>query len=36
MKLYPAVSPELEGAVVRLDVPPSGAAPVRADYRSRR
>ena len=34
MKLYPAVSPELEGAVVRLDVPPSGKAPVRADYRS--
>ena len=34
MKLYPAVSAELEGAVVRLDVPPSGKAPVRADYRS--
>jgi glyoxylase-like metal-dependent hydrolase (beta-lactamase superfamily II) len=34
MKLYPAVSTELEGAVVRLDVPPSGKAPVRADYRS--
>jgi hypothetical protein len=34
MKLYPAPSPELEGIAVRLDVPPSGAAPVRADYRS--
>jgi glyoxylase-like metal-dependent hydrolase (beta-lactamase superfamily II) len=34
MKLYPAVSPELAGAVVRLDVPPSGKAQVRADYRS--
>ncbi len=34
MKLYPAASPELEGAVVRLDVPPSGKVPVRADYRS--
>jgi glyoxylase-like metal-dependent hydrolase (beta-lactamase superfamily II) len=34
MKLYPAVSREFEGAVVRLDVPPSGTAPVRADYRS--
>src|SRR4051812_27784718 len=32
MKLYPAPSPQLEGAAVRLDVPPSGAAPVRADY----
>jgi hypothetical protein len=32
MKLYPAPSPELEGIAVRLDVPPSGAAPVRADY----
>ena len=34
MKLYPAPSPELEGVVVRLDVPPSGAAPSRADYSS--
>ena len=34
MKLYPAPSPELEGIAVRLDVPPSGAAPVRADYLS--
>jgi len=34
MKLYPAVSPELEGIVVRLDVPPSGVAPRRADYAS--
>ena len=32
MKLYPAPSPQLEGIAVRLDVPPSGAAPVRADY----
>jgi hypothetical protein len=32
MKLYPAVSPKLEGVVVRLDVPPSGVAPRRADY----
>jgi len=32
MKLYPAPSPELEGVAVRLDVPPSGAAPMRADY----
>ena len=32
MKLYPAPSPALEGIAVRLDVPPSGAAPVRADY----
>jgi hypothetical protein len=32
MKLYPAPSPQLEGFAVRLDVPPSGAAPVRADY----
>jgi Metallo-beta-lactamase superfamily len=29
-----APSPELEGIAVRLDVPPSGAAPVRADYLS--
>jgi len=36
MKLYPAPSPELEGIAVRLDVPPSGAAPVRADYLSGR
>ena len=28
MKLYPAPSRELEGIAVRLDVPPSGAAPV--------
>lgn len=34
MKLYPAPSPQLEGIAVRLDVPPSGAAPVRADYAS--
>jgi hypothetical protein len=35
MKLYPAVSPALEGIAVRLDVPPSGAAPPRrADYPS--
>jgi hypothetical protein len=34
MKLYPAPSPELEGIVVRLDVPPSRPAPLRADYRS--
>jgi glyoxylase-like metal-dependent hydrolase (beta-lactamase superfamily II) len=34
MKLYPAPSRELEGIAVRLDVPPSGAAPVRADYLS--
>src|ERR1700693_5814120 len=32
MKLYPAPSPELEGVAVRLDVPPSGVAPRRADY----
>jgi len=32
MKLYPAPSPELEGVAVRLDVPPSGVAPCRADY----
>ena len=32
MKLYPAPSPELEGIAVRLDVPPSGSAPVRADF----
>lgn len=31
MKLYPAPSRELEGVAERLDVPPSGAAPVRAD-----
>jgi glyoxylase-like metal-dependent hydrolase (beta-lactamase superfamily II) len=34
MKLYPAPNAELEGIVVRLDVPPSGAAPSRADYSS--
>jgi len=34
MKLYPAPSPELEGVAVRLDVPPSGVAPCRADYSS--
>jgi glyoxylase-like metal-dependent hydrolase (beta-lactamase superfamily II) len=34
MKLYPAPSSELEGIAVRLDVPPSGAAPKRADYSS--
>jgi hypothetical protein len=32
MKLYPAPSPQLEGIAVRLDVPPSGTVPVRADY----
>ena len=35
MKLYPAPSAELEGVAVRLDVPPFGAAPSRADYSSR-
>jgi hypothetical protein len=34
MKLYPAPRPELEGIAVRLDVPPSGVAPVRTDYLS--
>jgi glyoxylase-like metal-dependent hydrolase (beta-lactamase superfamily II) len=32
MKLYLAPSPELEGVAVRLDAPPSGAAPCRADH----
>jgi len=32
MELYPAPSAQLEGIAVRFDVPPSGAAPVRADY----
>ena len=32
IKLYPASSPALEGIAVRLDVPPSGIAPKRADY----
>jgi glyoxylase-like metal-dependent hydrolase (beta-lactamase superfamily II) len=32
MKLYPGAESELEGIALRLDVPPSGAAPVRADY----
>jgi glyoxylase-like metal-dependent hydrolase (beta-lactamase superfamily II) len=32
MKLYPAPGRELEGVAVRLDVPPSGVAPSRADY----
>jgi glyoxylase-like metal-dependent hydrolase (beta-lactamase superfamily II) len=32
MRLYPAPSPELEGIVVRLDVPPSDEAPSRATY----
>jgi hypothetical protein len=32
MKLYPAPTPALEGVAVRLDVPPSGKAPVRADF----
>jgi len=32
MKIYPAPSRELEGIAVRLDVPPSEAAPVRADF----
>src|SRR3954452_25356812 len=35
MKLYPALSPQLEGIAVRLDVPPSGTVPVRSDYFSR-
>ncbi|MBV9459380.1 MAG: N-acyl homoserine lactonase family protein, partial [Bradyrhizobium sp.] len=34
MKLYPAPKAELEGVAVRLDVPPTGAAPSRADYSS--
>jgi glyoxylase-like metal-dependent hydrolase (beta-lactamase superfamily II) len=34
MKLYPVPSPQLEGIAVRLDVPPSGAAPSRADHSS--
>jgi hypothetical protein len=34
MKLDSAPSPELEGVAVRLDVPPSGVAPNRADYPS--
>jgi hypothetical protein len=34
VKLYSAPSPELEGVAVRLDVPPSGVAPNRADYPS--
>jgi glyoxylase-like metal-dependent hydrolase (beta-lactamase superfamily II) len=34
MRLYPAPSPELEGIVVRLDVPPSDEAPTRAAYSS--
>jgi hypothetical protein len=34
MRLYPAPNAELEGVVARLDVPPSGAAPTRADYSS--
>jgi glyoxylase-like metal-dependent hydrolase (beta-lactamase superfamily II) len=32
MKFYPAPSAELEGIAVRLDAPPSGKAPSRADY----
>jgi glyoxylase-like metal-dependent hydrolase (beta-lactamase superfamily II) len=32
MKLYPAPGRELEGVAVRLDVPPSGVTPSRADY----
>jgi glyoxylase-like metal-dependent hydrolase (beta-lactamase superfamily II) len=36
MKLYPAPSPQLEGVAVRLDVPPSGAAPSRTDHPSHR
>jgi glyoxylase-like metal-dependent hydrolase (beta-lactamase superfamily II) len=35
MRLYPAPSPELENIIVRLDVPPSGPAPSRADQSSR-
>jgi hypothetical protein len=35
MKLYPPPTQELDGIAVRLDVPPSGVAPVRADYLSR-
>jgi hypothetical protein len=34
VKLYSAPSPELKGVAVRLDVPPSGVAPKRADYPS--
>jgi hypothetical protein len=34
VKLYSAPSPELKGVAVRLDVPPSGVAPNRADYPS--
>jgi hypothetical protein len=34
MKLYPPPNAELEGVAVRLDVPPSGTAPSRADYSS--
>ena len=32
MKLYPPPSPALAGIAVRLDVPPSGEAPRRADF----
>jgi glyoxylase-like metal-dependent hydrolase (beta-lactamase superfamily II) len=35
MRLYPAPSAELEGIVVRLDVPPSGEAPNRSSHSSR-
>jgi len=35
MRLYPAPSPDLEGIVVRLDVPPSGQAPSRASHSSK-
>jgi glyoxylase-like metal-dependent hydrolase (beta-lactamase superfamily II) len=34
MTLYPAPSPQLKGIAVRLDVPPSGVAPSRADHLS--
>ncbi|MEP9376428.1 N-acyl homoserine lactonase family protein [Aquabacter sp. CN5-332] len=34
MSLYPAPSPELEGIAVRLDVPPTGHAPTRAEAQS--
>jgi len=35
MRLYPTPSPDLEGIVVRLDVPPSGQAPSRASHSSK-
>ncbi|MBV9460275.1 MAG: hypothetical protein JO141_22580, partial [Bradyrhizobium sp.] len=35
MRLYPAPNAELEGVIVRLDVPPTGRAPSRTDYSER-